>query len=141
MFSLFTLSCFIPFVSMIIRVGVDIVSIERVERALVRWGDRFLTRVFTAREREACRGRVESLAARFAAKEAVLKALGCGLDEGITWQDVEIQGRGTAPRIHLQGEALARAHALGIRAWSISLSHEAGLAVAVAVGYGESGAS
>ena len=121
---------------MFIRVGVDIVSVERVERALARWEDRFLARVYTPREREACRGRAESLAARFAAKEAVLKALGCGLDNGISWQDVEILGRGTEPRVCLHRAASARAREIGIQEWAVSLSHDQGMAIAVVVGYG-----
>ena len=123
---------------MAIRVGVDIVSIARVERALARWGGRFLARVYTPRERAECGTRVESLAARFAAKEATLKALGTGLDKGISWRDVEILGRGEAPRLHLHRAARDRAKRLGLTAWTISLSHEGGLAVAVVVGYGES---
>lgn len=122
---------------MSIRVGVDIVSVERVERALARWGDRFLTRVYTPREREACRGRPESLAARFAGKEAVLKALGCGLDEGISWQDVEILGQGTAPRVRLYRAAADRAKVMGVHTWTISLSHDKGMAIAVVIGYGQ----
>ncbi len=121
---------------MLIRVGVDIVSIERVQKAVDRWGDRFLNRVFTPRERQECGARVESLAARFAAKEAVLKALGTGLDAGISWQDVEIAGRGTVPRVHLARVAERRATALGLDAWTVSLSHDEGVAIAVVVGYG-----
>lgn len=121
---------------MIVRVGVDTVATARIEEAIARWGDRFLCRVFTPREREECGGRTESLAARFAAKEAVLKALGTGLSHGITWQDVEIQGRGRAPRLLLEGRAQALANDLGLRHWTISLTHEAGMAIAVAIGYG-----
>ena len=121
---------------MLIRVGVDIVSIERVQKAVDRWGDRFLNRVFTSRERQECGARVESLAARFAAKEAVLKALGTGLDAGISWQDVEIAGRGTVPRVHLARIAERRAATLGLNAWTVSLSHDKGVAIAVVVGYG-----
>ncbi len=120
---------------MLIRVGIDIVSIERVQRAVHRWGDRFLNRVFTPREQDECGTRAESLAARFAAKEAVLKALGTGLDAGISWQDVEIVGRGTAPQVVLARAAQERARALGITAWALSLSHEHGMAIAMVVGY------
>jgi len=90
-------------------VGVDIIEIERIEAVLRRHGERFLQRVYTPAERAYCRGRVPELAARFAAKEAVSKALGTGL-RGIAWQEMEILGdeRGK-PLVNLHGRAKARA--------------------------------
>src|SRR3989304_8303165 len=69
-------------------IGVDVIEIERVEAALARFGERFLRRVYTAEEAAFCRGRVHELAARFAAKEAVMKALGTGA-KGVAWRGIE----------------------------------------------------
>ena len=108
--------------------GVDLIEIARIERALECYGDRFLARVFTENEVFYCRGRVAELAARFAAKEAVSKALGVGMRvmarDGIYWQDVEIIGdhRGK-PIIRLFGHAAERAVELGLTEWAVSLSH------------------
>ncbi len=124
---------------MIVRVGIDIIAIGRIEEAVSRWGDRFLHRIYTPRERKECGDNIASLAARFAAKEAVLKALGTGLERGITWQDVEVLGRGSAPRLSLRGRAHILASNLGLQAWTLSLTHEAGVAIAVAIGYGGGG--
>lgn len=121
---------------MTVRIGVDIVDVARLERVIARWGQRFLERVYTPGELEACRGRLSSLAARFAAKEAVLKALGTGLARGITWHDVEILGSGTVPQLRLHGEALVCAQEQGLQQWTLSLSHDGGIAIAVAVGLG-----
>jgi holo-[acyl-carrier protein] synthase len=101
-----------------IAIGVDILEIRRMEQAIARFGDRLLRRVFTPAERQACRGRVAEYAARFAAKEAVAKALGVGLRimarEGIGFHDVEIlpDHRGQ-PHIHLRGWAAERARGAG----------------------------
>jgi holo-[acyl-carrier protein] synthase len=108
--------------------GVDLVEIARIERALGNHGDRFLKRVFTPNEILYCRGRVAEIAARFAAKEAVSKALGVGLRalarDGIYWKDVEVTGdhRGK-PFVRLSGRAAERAEELGLTEWSISLTH------------------
>jgi holo-[acyl-carrier protein] synthase len=108
--------------------GVDLIEIARIEQALERYGDRFLARVFTPNEIFYCRGRVPELAARFAAKEAVSKALGVGMRvlarDGIYWQDVEIVGdhRGK-PVVRLFGHAAERAAELGLSEWAVSLSH------------------
>src|SRR3972149_12304434 len=94
-------------------VGVDIVEIDRVERALERWGERFLRRVYTSVEVAFCRGRVHELAARFAAKEAVMKALGTGA-RGLAWREIEVlPNRRGKPLVHLQGRAQERAAAIG----------------------------
>ena len=118
--------------------GVDIIFIPRVERAVQQFGDRFLERVYTPLERLYCRERLPELAVRFAAKEAVSKALGVGMrilsHEGILWHEAEIVGdmRGK-PLVRLHGGAAARAEELGLREWSISLSHERDYAIAIVV--------
>ncbi len=121
---------------MIVRVGIDIVQVERIAHIVDRWGERFLQRVYTPEELRACQERLSSLAARFAAKEAVLKALGTGLAYGITWHDIEIAGRGQVPQVRLYGQALVYAQKQGIQQWTLSLSHDGGMAVAVAIGIG-----
>ncbi len=115
-------------------VGVDIVEIDRIEAALQRYGDRFLARVFTPKEVEYCHGRVPELAVRFAAKEAVMKALGTGV-RGIGWRDIEVLPmRGGKPLVFLHGRAKARAELLGLRDFAISLSHSRDSAIASVVG-------
>jgi holo-[acyl-carrier protein] synthase len=118
--------------------GVDLIEIARVERMLERYGERFLERVFTPAEILYCRGRSAELAARFAAKEAVSKALGVGVrmiaHDGIHWRDVEVIGdlRGK-PLVHLYGRAAGRAGELGLTEWAISLSHTREHAIAFVV--------
>jgi len=114
-----------------ISVGIDIVEIARLEGALARWGERFLHRVYTSAELSFCRGRVPELAARFAAKEAISKALGTGL-RGLSWREMEIlpDARGK-PEVYLHGRAADRAAELGLRHFAISLSHERAYAVAI----------
>ncbi|HEY49890.1 MAG TPA: holo-[acyl-carrier-protein] synthase [Dehalococcoidia bacterium] len=112
------------------RVGVDIIEIARVRRVIDRWGQRFLSRVYTEAELEFCRGRVPELAVRFAAKEAVMKALGTGI-RGISWRDIEIlPNRRNAPLVYLHGGARRRARRLGITELAISLSHSRENAIA-----------
>lgn len=120
-----------------VRIGVDIIEIERIERALARWGGRFLKRVYTPAEVAYSRGRVSELAVRFAAKEAVSKALGTGM-QGISWREIEILGdeRGK-PLVHLHGQAQARAEYLGLTELDVSLSHSCENAVAMAVAMGD----
>src|SRR3990170_8146854 len=90
-------------------VGVDVIEIERVEAALGRFGERFLRRVYTAEEAASCRGRVHELAVRFAAKEAVMKALGTGV-RGVAWREIEIlPDRRGKPMVYLHGRAADRA--------------------------------
>lgn len=114
-------------------VGVDIVEIHRIQAALDRWGERFLQRVYTEREIKFCRGRSPELAARFAGKEAVMKALGTGV-RGVGWRDVEILPmRGGKPLVFLHGRALLRAKALGLADFAISLSHSRDYAIASVV--------
>ena len=118
-------------------VGVDIIEIERIEAVLRRHGERFLQRVYTPKEQAYCRGRAPELAVRFAAKEAVSKALGTGL-RGIAWREMEILGdeRGK-PLVHLHGRAQARAEELGLSEFAVSLSHSRDYAVAFVVAAGE----
>ena len=114
--------------------GVDIIEIERIGRVLERWGQRFLNRVYTAEEISYCRGRAQNLAARFAAKEATMKALGTGL-RGVGWKDIAVvRNQGGAPSIYLRGRALLRAEKLGVKELALSLSHSRDYAVAFVVG-------
>lgn len=119
-----------------VSVGVDIVEIERIARTLARFGERFLRRVYTEAEIAYCRGKPSRLAARFAAKEAVAKALGVGVfwREGVYWREVEvIRDRRGKPGIRLHGGALERAQQEGLTGWALSLSHSREYAVAMAV--------
>jgi len=122
----------------VLGIGLDLVEVARIERAVARWGDSFLSRVFTPREIADCsvgRGgfRSEALAARFAAKEAVFKALGRGRPE-LGWLDVEVlKDAAGKPGVVLSGRALALAGELGVARVLVSLSHLPGLAAAQAV--------
>jgi holo-[acyl-carrier protein] synthase len=120
----------------VLRTGVDIIEVERVRRAAERHGERFFQRFFTEGERARCAGRFPALAARFAAKEAVAKALGTGIGD-IRWVDIEVvhDSRGR-PEIALHGAAAELAEQMGLREWSLSLSHthEHALAFVVAQG-------
>ena len=117
-----------------VTVGVDIIEIDRVARAVERWGQRFLERVYTPGEVAFCRGRSDRLASRFAAKEAVMTALGTG-NRGVAWREVEVvREPGEAPSIVLHGRASRRAQALGIESLAVSLSHSRAYAVASVVG-------
>ncbi len=106
------------------------------QEALDRWGERFLSRVYTNRERELFGARVPELAVRWAAKEAVAKALGTGF-VGVSWQEIEIlpDHRGK-PLVYLKGRAAERAGELGLTNWSVSLSHSRDNAVAFVVATG-----
>jgi holo-[acyl-carrier protein] synthase len=116
--------------------GVDLIEIERVRSAIDAHGERFLHRIFTSRELAALGGKVESLAGRFAAKEATAKALGCGIGD-ITWKEIEIlRGDLGQPELILHGEADRLAKKLGLANWSISLSHSQGHAIAMVVAIG-----
>jgi len=121
-----------------LTVGIDLIEVTRVERVLARYGDRFLERVFTPAEILYCRARPPELAARFAAKEAVAKALGVGVRmiarDGINWRDVEVIGdmRGK-PLVRLYGRAAERAEELGLTEWAVSLSHTREHAIAFVV--------
>ena len=119
--------------------GVDIIEIHRVKRVADRFGARFFQRIYTEREIAYCRGRAPQLASRFAAKEAVMKALGTGV-RGVRWTDIEVvRARGQAPTIRLQGTAQARAERLGIEYLSVALSHSEKYAVAFVAGESRAG--
>ena len=114
--------------------GVDIIEIDRIQKVLERWGQRFLQRIYTEEEISYCRDRPPNLAARFAAKEATMKALGTGL-RGVGWKDIEVvRGPGGAPSIRLYGRALLRAEKLEVAEMALSLSHSRNYAVAFVVG-------
>ena len=113
--------------------GVDIIEISRIGDVAARYGQRFFRRIYTQRELDYCRGRAPQLASRFAAKEAVMKALGTGV-RGVRWRDIEVlRDPGRAPVIELHGSALDRARMLGIDHMAVSLTHSKGHAAAVVV--------
>lgn len=116
-----------------LSVGVDLIETRRVARALDRWGERFLTHVYTPTEVRYSRNHVPELAARFAAKEAVSKVLGTGL-RGITWREMEVLSdtRGK-PLVRLHGRAKRRAEQLGLDEFAVSLSHSREYAIAFVV--------
>ena len=121
---------------MVYGCGVDLIVIDRVQRTLNRFGNRFLNKVFTPTEKEYCLARnspAQSLAARFAAKEAVAKSLGLGLGQ-FSWQEIEvIKSADGRPEINLWGRALAKARVLKVRQILISLSHTDVHAIAQAI--------
>ena len=122
---------------MIIGVGVDILETRRLRRAIERTGERFLQRVYTTLEQEYCRGHRDpapSLAARFAAKEALFKALGTGWTGGVSWLDAEVRrAPGRPPALRLSGKAGEIARQLGVGSIHLSISHSDDYAVAVVV--------
>lgn len=126
---------------MSLTTGVDLVELDRIQRAVARYGERFLARVYTPGELVLYRDRLPELAARFAAKEAVSKALGVGLrhmsSRGISLHEVEVlpnpHGK---PELYLTGRARALAEEQGLRQWAISLSHGREVAVAFVVASG-----
>ena len=122
---------------MIVGLGLDIVEIAQIQRMLGKRGEDFEQRVFTQGERDACAGRVDrdqALAARYAAKEACLKALGSGVSEGLAFQQVEVvDGEGGAPILKLTGKAAERAKSRGVRQVHVTLSHQPGVAAAAVI--------
>lgn len=122
---------------MVIGLGTDLIEIERIERSVARFGEQFLSRVFTPGEIAYCQARktsAESFAARFAAKEAGAKALGTGISRGVSWKEFEVRRqRGQRPELHLSGRAAEIAAALGIRRLSLSLTHSRTMSMAVVV--------
>jgi holo-[acyl-carrier protein] synthase len=119
---------------MLVGTGIDIVEIERIAQSIARYGERFLGKVFTPQEIAYCQRKkqfAESFAARFAAKEAGAKALGTGIQHGVTWKEIEVRRLpGHRPTLHLSGRALEFAHRLGVEHVSLSLTHTATLAMA-----------
>jgi len=120
----------------VLRSGVDLLEIERLQRSIQRHGDRLLKRIFTPRELAEVGHNPASLAARFAAKEAVSKALGTGIGM-VTWKEIEVlRGSSGQPVLFLHGVAQQLAQDLGLCAWSISLSHSQAHAIAMVVALG-----
>ncbi len=120
-----------------LRTGVDLIEVHRIEDMIARFGDRFLRRVFTADELQYAAGRPNSLAARFAAKEAVSKLLAVGIQhpDGVNWLEIEIlSGERGDPVLKLHGRAAARATEMGFREIALSLSHTREYAIAMVVG-------
>ena len=118
--------------------GIDMIEIDRVVQAMDRHGDRFLKRVFTSQELAELKGNPSSLAGRFAAKEAVAKALGTGIGL-VAWQEIEIlRGPAREPVLCLHGAAAELAAQKNLTGWSVSLSHTQTLAVAAVFAVGES---
>jgi holo-[acyl-carrier protein] synthase len=117
--------------------GVDLIEIERVRAAVDLHGERFLRRIYTPQELAEAGQNPASLAARFAAKEAVAKALGVGIGP-VSWQEIEVlRGPLRQPLLKLHGAARRISDELGLQTWSISLSHTATHAIALAVAVGE----
>lgn len=115
-----------------IAIGTDIIRVARLDKS-----DRFLRRIFTDAELELCAGRTQSLAGRWAAKEAVLKAFGVGLGE-LPLTDIEIGAQGTRPVLRLHGAAAERAQQAGLTDWQVTISHDGDYAVAFVVATGVS---
>jgi holo-[acyl-carrier protein] synthase len=122
---------------MIVGSGIDIAEIGRIRNSVERYGERFLNRVFTAAEQAYClrkRNAAESLAARFAAKEAGAKALGTGISFGVNWLEIEVVREPTGrPTLRFHGRALEIASHLGVAHAALSLTHTGELAMASVV--------
>lgn len=121
-----------------LRTGVDLIEVSRIESSIAQYGERFTRKVFTEGEIAYCAGRVTSLAARFAAKEAVSKLLGVGIQhrEGVDWREMEVvSAENGDPSLKLHGKAARRARQLGIQeiALSFSHTHEHAIAFVVAI--------
>ena len=123
--------------AMIVGSGIDLVEISRIQQSVQRFGQRFLNRVYTPAEQAYClrkRNSSESLAARFAAKEAGAKALGTGISHGVSWLEIEVvrepSGR---PTIRFHGRAAQIAHAMGVANVALSITHTATLSMASVV--------
>ena len=119
---------------MLVGTGIDLTEIPRIQKSIARFGNRFLDRIFTPREKEYClrkRNAAESFAARFAAKEAAMKALGTGWSHGVRWRDCEVTRLpGGRPAIAFHGTAGEFAARLGVKNAALSISHSAELAIA-----------
>ena len=117
----------------IIGLGIDATEIARVAAIIERYGDRFLTKVFTEGEIAYCRARrnaTSSFAARFAAKEAAMKALGTGYSRGVFWTGIEVVRRGGPPQLRFHAGAAARFAAMGATGSLLTLTHSQDLAIA-----------
>lgn len=117
----------------IVGIGIDATDIRRIEASIERWGDRFIGRVFTAGEIAYCRRKrdsASSFAARFAAKEAAMKALGTGHSRGVFWTGIEVVRRHGPPSLVFHGGAEARFRSLGATGSLLTLTHSDDLAIA-----------
>ena len=116
-------------------IGIDIIEIQRIQQAVNRWQGAFLNRIYSKAELEYCGSRHSSLAARFAAKEAVVKTLGARVG-GLNYQEIEVlTGENGEPYVKLSGNTLKQAGELGLTGVSISMSHCKEYAVALSVGH------
>ncbi len=116
-------------------IGIDLVDIDRIVAVLDRYPDRFRLRVLTDHEQRYCGRKVERIAGRWAAKEAISKVLGLGV-RGVGWREIEIlPNRAGAPQVYLHARAARRAEALNLDEVTVSISHERRMAVAVAVAH------
>jgi len=116
-----------------LRTGIDLIEIGRIEEVMRRHGARYLERIYTPAELEQSHQRADYLSGRFAAKEAVAKALGTGIGE-VAWKEIEVLGdEQNAPILKLTGAARQKADTLGLSLWSVSITHSAGNALALAV--------
>lgn len=116
-----------------VAVGIDIIEVDRVRKVFEHHGERFLKRVFTEMEARQCRGKATRLAGRFAAKEAISKALGTGL-RGVAWHEMEVvQLYSGRPTVTLHGNAKRRAELLGLSAFDVSIADLAQFSIAIAV--------
>ena len=119
---------------MIVGLGLDIAEVDRIEEAIARHGAPFLERLFTPAEASYCerhKNRYERYAARFAAKEAAMKALGTGWSRGVRWRDIEVAREpGGKPTLHLVGVARQIADQLGVKHISLTITHSGNLALA-----------
>lgn len=122
---------------MIVGTGIDLIEIERIQQSVDRFGKRFLDRIYTPAEQAYClrkRRSAESLAARFAAKEAAAKALGTGISRGVSWLEIEVtRAPGGRPGLLLSGRALQIAERLGVACALLSLTHSTTVAMASVV--------
>jgi holo-[acyl-carrier protein] synthase len=127
----------------VVGIGIDLVDCGRIERMLSDHGQAFLDRVYTPAEQAYCgrsRNQVERLAARYAAKEAVLKALGTGMRDGMSWTEIEVSHDALgAPVVTLHGEVARVAAARGVGRLAVSLTHAGGLAMAEVMALGTAG--
>lgn len=124
----------------VVGIGTDLIEVGRIVRAYERFGERFLERLFTPEERAYCMRRADfgcALAGRFAAKEAVVKALSPGAAAGLAYRDVAIRADGNRPRVELAGAAAALAARRGVAAVAITITHERAYALAFAVAFGK----
>ncbi len=122
---------------MILGVGTDLAEVDRIGKSVERFGERFLARIYTAHERAYAMRKAnwaERLAARFAAKEAGMKAIGTGLTKGVSWQNFEVANEPSGrPTLRLSGVALKVADSMGVKRISVSLTHTKQMAFAVVI--------